>query len=699
MDKFDIIIDFANLVQGLGIDWKGDVMDSQMKPASGPVKSIATEITNICNTPGIKDKIKGKFVNIKIIFSYSGPGSLEAFKSATPTVALHASNHGHATNKVAYYNDPNIGAINDYITGTLEQLSSDKWPPSRFSIDWIWPGKMTNTYATSDEIMEQKIRDFKCEKNPPVVAEQEKNISPKAGFTKRPVHTCESPDDLLVIYYAAKALGDKRDCIVISNDEFRSEYYLINGCIEDGKDPSNSSIKEIIAKCNLDDLWIRANNQPRLWVQGRDPNSGRWYEFVGNRDGDERFYTNQLNYKGALEYILSGNQFQANLSQAEGVANTYTVLKPPSGRPNHPLDLISESSAPTGSADDSGATCTRDDQLGPVLFSLKNQEGKDINPETCDEIRLERAGADAAAPAAGLPAAAADPDPAAAAAAEAKKFEAVDVAGEEAAEGSLKTATATVLSEEAGMKIASMVKDKYRTMKDTKDIYSKYIRGKEFNSGDENGMVEEVILAYVEDLPADRRWVKPSRLETEKGTAPEGWRIKRATQEDLEASEKGEWPNIDTKHIKEGDLYWFCGARDGTKPNTDHGQAFYPEDKSCPEGPVVGGGKKTKRKKKNKKKRTNKRSKTRKNKSRRNNKTKKFKPKMPGAFGDNVTLQLEFPNKSIRWVWLVKIRDDDRFVIRSPKIGVLVRELKLKRDKDFGPEKLAPKGTKIFSKK
>ena len=109
-----------------------------------------------------------------------------------------------------------------------------------------------------------------------------------------------------------------------------------------------------------------------------------------------------------------------------------------------------------------------------------------------------------------------------------------------------------------------------------------------------------------------------------------------------------------------------------------------------------GGGKKKKTKRENKKKRTNKRSKTRgnkKNKSRRNKRTKKFKKK------DDKIVQLNFPNKSIRWVWLVKIRDDGRYIIRSPKYDILIRELKFKRDKDFGPEKLAPKGTKIFSKK
>ena len=664
-ETFDIIIDFANLVQGLGLSWVGDVEHDQMRRGRGPVQQVATEITRIFNTPDIKEKIKDKRVNIKIIFSYSGQGSLKAFQTA---VANRTQPEREKT-----YNDPNIGAINDAITNDLEHLPDDKKPGKEkgFSIDWIWAGKMTESYAKKDTEKNKKIKGFDCTAKPP------KTPDDLNGYSKHPVHTCESPDDLLVIYYVAKALKESRDCIVISGDTFRSEYYLINGCIGAGKDPSESSIKDIIAKCKLTDLWTQPNNQPRFW----HGNSRKWHVFNSTLSDYDGFYDGKFNYKQALESILSGNQFKPIPAGDDDGQNTYQVLVPEPGRPNHPPELTPESS--TGSADDPGATCSKDDQLGPKLFSSKNQGGVEIDPETCDIIRSERAGADAAA--------AADLDPAAAEAAAV----AMAVAGEEAAKGSLKTAT--VLDAEAGMEIAHMVKKKYRTMKDTQEIYDKYIKGVGFPNPDQ--AVEQVINSYVEDLPADRRWGGPAAEETEKNSpAPEGWRIKKATKEDWEASAKGQWPNIDTEHIKEGELYWFCGAGDG-QANTDHGQAFYPEEKSCPEGPTVGGGKKTKRKKKNKnKRRKNKTRKNKKNKSRKN-KTKKFKPKMPGAFGDNVTLQLEFPNKSIRWVWLVKIRDDDRFVIRSPKIGVLVRELKLKRDKDFGPEKLAPKGTKIFSKK
>jgi hypothetical protein len=39
-------------------------------------------------------------------------------------------------------------------------------------------------------------------------------------------------------------------------------------------------------------------------------------------------------------------------------------------------------------------------------------------------------------------------------------------------------------------------------------------------------------------------------------------------------------------------------------------------------------------------------------------------------------------------------RDDGRYIIRTPKIGVLIRELSQKRDKDFGKETLLPKNSK-----
>ena len=39
-------------------------------------------------------------------------------------------------------------------------------------------------------------------------------------------------------------------------------------------------------------------------------------------------------------------------------------------------------------------------------------------------------------------------------------------------------------------------------------------------------------------------------------------------------------------------------------------------------------------------------------------------------------------------------RDDGRYIVRTPKVGVLIRELSLKKNKDFGKETLLPKNSK-----
>ena len=58
---------------------------------------------------------------------------------------------------------------------------------------------------------------------------------------------------------------------------------------------------------------------------------------------------------------------------------------------------------------------------------------------------------------------------------------------------------------------------------------------------------------------------------------------------------------------------------------------------------------------------------------------------------------VELPNnKRPRRRWIVRKREDGRFIVRAPKIGVLIRELRLKRDSDYGKETLLPKGSKIF---
>ena len=56
---------------------------------------------------------------------------------------------------------------------------------------------------------------------------------------------------------------------------------------------------------------------------------------------------------------------------------------------------------------------------------------------------------------------------------------------------------------------------------------------------------------------------------------------------------------------------------------------------------------------------------------------------------------LKLPNnKRKRYFWIVR-KKNDRYIIRSPKTGVLIRDLKLLRENDYGPEKLMPPNTKL----
>jgi len=53
------------------------------------------------------------------------------------------------------------------------------------------------------------------------------------------------------------------------------------------------------------------------------------------------------------------------------------------------------------------------------------------------------------------------------------------------------------------------------------------------------------------------------------------------------------------------------------------------------------------------------------------------------------------PNSNLpKYRWIIKKRDDGRYIARVPKIGVLIRELDKKRDNDYGKEILLPIGTK-----
>ena len=57
-------------------------------------------------------------------------------------------------------------------------------------------------------------------------------------------------------------------------------------------------------------------------------------------------------------------------------------------------------------------------------------------------------------------------------------------------------------------------------------------------------------------------------------------------------------------------------------------------------------------------------------------------------------------NNRPRWRWIVR-KQNDRYIVRSPKVHVLIKDLKHKRDKDFNDESILPLGSIIdpFGKK
>ena len=58
---------------------------------------------------------------------------------------------------------------------------------------------------------------------------------------------------------------------------------------------------------------------------------------------------------------------------------------------------------------------------------------------------------------------------------------------------------------------------------------------------------------------------------------------------------------------------------------------------------------------------------------------------------------LKLPNNNRpRYFWIVRKKESGRYIIRSPKNGVLIRDLKLLRNSDFGAEKIMPLNTKII---
>ena len=56
-------------------------------------------------------------------------------------------------------------------------------------------------------------------------------------------------------------------------------------------------------------------------------------------------------------------------------------------------------------------------------------------------------------------------------------------------------------------------------------------------------------------------------------------------------------------------------------------------------------------------------------------------------------------NKRPRYRWIVRKREDGRFIVRTPKDGILIRDLNKKRDCEFGKESLLPKKSNNISLK
>ena len=63
--------------------------------------------------------------------------------------------------------------------------------------------------------------------------------------------------------------------------------------------------------------------------------------------------------------------------------------------------------------------------------------------------------------------------------------------------------------------------------------------------------------------------------------------------------------------------------------------------------------------------------------------------------GKIILIQLP-KNVRPRYRWIVRKREDGRFIVRAPHANVLVRNLKYKKDIDFGKESLLPLGSKIY---
>jgi hypothetical protein len=62
-------------------------------------------------------------------------------------------------------------------------------------------------------------------------------------------------------------------------------------------------------------------------------------------------------------------------------------------------------------------------------------------------------------------------------------------------------------------------------------------------------------------------------------------------------------------------------------------------------------------------------------------------------------VRVEIPGvQRTRYRWIVRRRDDGRYIVRAPKIGVAIKNLSLLRESDWGKETLLPLGSKIITR-
>mgnify|MGYP001302095841 CR=1 FL=1 len=63
----------------------------------------------------------------------------------------------------------------------------------------------------------------------------------------------------------------------------------------------------------------------------------------------------------------------------------------------------------------------------------------------------------------------------------------------------------------------------------------------------------------------------------------------------------------------------------------------------------------------------------------------------------NKVILVKLPNnKNPRYRWIVKKKENGRYVVRAPKIGVYIRNLRFKKDNDYGKEHLLPLKSYLF---